>query len=258
MILNQNGARAIHGFGLGSQFYFNKPIRELKAHEIATLISIIRGPSYYNPFRHPQRALDRRNMILNTFLREGLLNNQQHASAIAAPLGVVATPTSAGAYYPAFMDKVRGELKSLYDLETLSSEGLRIFTTLQPFKQDLAQRAVSRTLNQIEQQRGIDSGKLQAAAVVADTQTGELVALVGGRKGRVDGFNRALSAQRPVGSLIKPVVFLTALENGWHLASLSRMNRSPSNQNMGMLGLRKILMANFGVNYPWSGPLLNL
>ena len=118
------------------------------------------------------------------------------------------------------MDKVRGELKSLYDLETLSSEGLRIFTTLQPFKQDLAQRAVSRTLNQIEQQRGIDSGKLQAAAVVADTQTGELVALVGGRKGRVDGFNRALSAQRPVGSLIKPVVFLTALENGWHLASL--------------------------------------
>ena len=85
IFLGQNGARAIHGFGLGAQFYFNKPINELAAHEIATMISIIRGPSYYNPFRHPERALARRNRILDTFLADGLISNPKHQDAIGSP-----------------------------------------------------------------------------------------------------------------------------------------------------------------------------
>ena len=219
IFLGQNGSRAIHGFGLGAQFYFNKPLTELDPDEIATLISIIRGPSYYNPFRHPQRALERRDRILATMHRDGLLDDATFQLATAQPLGVVSSPTSAGAYYPAFMDKVRAELNALYDSEALSSEGLRIFTTIQPYRQEKVQAALTSTLQAIESSRQMSASTLQAAAIVADSQTGEIVALVGGRKGRVDGFNRALSAQRPVGSLIKPVVFLSALEQGLHLAS---------------------------------------
>jgi penicillin-binding protein 1B len=219
IFLGQNGSRAIHGFGLGAQFYFNKPLRELDIDEIATLLSIIRGPSFYNPFRHPERTLERRNRILGIFQRDGLINQAQLSLAQAQPIGVVATPTSGGAYYPAFMDQVRAELKDQYDPKALSSAGLRIFTTIKPRTQESVQKAISETLNQIEKDRNIEAGALQSAAVVAGSQTGEIHALIGGRKGRVDGFNRALNAQRPVGSLIKPVVYLTAIESGLNLAS---------------------------------------
>ena len=218
IFLGQNGNRAIHGFGLGAQFYFNKPLQELDISELATLISIIRGPSYYNPFRHPERTLARRDRILDTLAQDALITPQQRDTALAMPLGVVAGPRDGGAYYPAFMDKVRAELVQYYQGETLSSEGLRVFTTLKPREQEIAQRAVTTTLAQIERDRRLPVDSLQAAAIVADTQTGEITALVGGREGRIDGFNRALHAERPVGSLIKPVVFLTALEQGMHLA----------------------------------------
>jgi penicillin-binding protein 1B len=219
IFLGQNGNRAIHGFGLGAQFYFNKPLHELESDEIATLLSIIRGPSFYNPFRHPERTLERRDRILRILQSDGLISEAELAYSLRQPIGVVANPTSGGAYYPAFMDRVRQELRAQYDADALSSEGLRIFTTIKPRTQEAVQQAVSLTLNQLEQDRRIERGALQAAALVADSQTGEIHALVGGRKGRVDGFNRALNAQRPVGSLIKPVIYLTAIESGRHLAS---------------------------------------
>jgi penicillin-binding protein 1B len=97
------------------------------------------------------------------------------------------------------MDLVRMELRERYSAKDLRSQGLRIFTTLNPRTQENAQQAVSRTLKAIEQGRDPSQRDLQASTVVADTQTGEVLALVGGRRGRVDGFNRALNAQRPVG-----------------------------------------------------------
>ena len=220
IFLGQSGNRAIHGFGLGAQFYYNKPLGELDPQQIATLIAVIRGPSYYNPFRHPERAQGRRDRILQTFLNDKLINEEQYQIALAAPLGVVRGSKGGGTYYPAFMDQVRRELSELYDAEALASAGLRIFTTIQPHRQEHVQAAVSATLTRIENSRQAPPGELEAAALVTDSQTGEILALVGGREGRVDGFNRALSARRPVGSLIKPVVFLTALEAGWGLASL--------------------------------------
>ena len=220
IFLGQNGARAIHGFGLGAQFYFNKPINELDVAEIATLISIIRGPSYYNPFRHPERALSRRNRILDTFYSDGLIAAQTHARAIERPLGVVSAAGRGGAYYPAFMDLVRSELSQRYSSAELRSQGLRIFTTLQPRLQENAQQAISQTLSAIERDRGLPTNSLQAASVISDSQTGEVLALVGGRQGRVDGFNRALNAQRSVGSVIKPVTVLAALNAGMSLTDL--------------------------------------
>ena len=217
IFLGQNGARAIHGFGLGAQFYFNKPINELNVAEIATLISIIRGPSYYNPFRHPERALSRRNRILDTFYSDGLIGAVDHGQAKAQPIGVVSAAGRGGAYYPAFMDLVRSELSQRYSNADLRSQGLQIFTTLDPRLQENTQQAVSLTLDDIERDRKLPKSGLQAASVVADSQTGEVLALVGGRQGRVDGFNRALNAQRSVGSVIKPVTVLTALNQGMEL-----------------------------------------
>ena len=217
IFLGQNGARAIHGFGLGAQFYFNKPINELNVAEIATLISIIRGPSYYNPFRHPERALSRRNRILDTFYSDGLIGAVAHRQAKAQPIGVVSAAGRGGAYYPAFMDLVRSELSQRYSNADLRSQGLQIFTTLDPRLQENTQQAVSLTLDDIERDRKLPKSGLQAASVVADSQTGEVLALVGGRQGRVDGFNRALNAQRSVGSVIKPVTVLTALNQGMEL-----------------------------------------
>ena len=220
IFLGQNGSRAIHGFGLGSYYYFNKPIVELNPSEIATLISIIRGPSYYNPFRHPGRALKRRDFILERFHEDGLITKQQLASSLNRNLGVSRSSSGIASYYPAFLDQVRQELASDYGPKDLNSIGLRIFTTLKTRSQETLQETVSQTLNDIEKQRSIPQGSLESAAIIADSQTGEILALVGGRDAKVDGFNRAINAFRPIGSLIKPVVFLSAIESGIHLASV--------------------------------------
>ncbi len=220
IFLGQNGARAIHGFGLGSHYYFNKPIHELNTSEIATLISIIRGPSFYNPFRHPKRAYERRNRILNTFYKDSLITEQELNQSLNRPLGVSLTTSGVASYYPAFLDQVRQELAEDYSREDLSSNGLRIFTTLRTDSQETLQASVSETLSKIETQRKLSKDSLEGAAIITDNQTGEILAMVGGRNAKIDGFNRALNAIRPIGSLIKPVVFLTAIESDKHLASL--------------------------------------
>lgn len=220
IFLGQDGARAIHGFGLGSHFYFNKPIDELGVHELALLAAVIRGPSYYNPFRHHDRVKRRRDRILGTMLEFGLIDEREHRQALARGLGLVAS-RRAGRYYPAFMDMVRRELASDYEADTLSGEGLSIFTTLSPRLQDAAQSAVTETLANLEGERGIPDGTLEAAMVVRASQTGDIRALVAGRVAGRHGFNRAVNARRQVGSVIKPLVYLMALESGnYSLASL--------------------------------------
>ncbi len=217
--LGQDGKRAVHGFGLGAQFYFNRPLQELSVDELATLIAIIRGPSYYNPFRHPERALARRDLVLGKMLDTGLIDAGVHERATGMPLKIVRGTRTGGAYHPAFMDLVRKELGESYPETALTTEGLRIFTTLQPAAQDAVERALADTLAQLEQSRELEPDSLQGAAVVIANQTGEVLAVAGGRSAGFDGFNRALDARRPIGSLVKPVVYLTALERGYTLAS---------------------------------------
>ncbi len=219
--LGQDGERAVHGFGLGSQFYFNKPLSELDPAEIALLIAVIRGPSYYNPFTHPVRARARRDLVLGHMSEFGLITAEQHAKAIRQPLALTRSARQGGGYYPAFLDLVRDQLGNEYDGNELASRGYRIFTTLEPRVQDAAERAVAVTLDRIETDRKLPRGELEAAVLVANNQTGEISAVVGGRKAGFQGFNRALNARRPVGSLLKPVVYLTALESGnYNLATV--------------------------------------
>lgn len=218
IFLGQSGNRAVHGFGLGAQFYFNRPLAELEPHEIATLIAIIRGPSYYDPFRYPERALERRNRVLQTFMQDGLIEAEETSEQLARPLGVTGKQRLGGRYYPAFMDVVRASLNANYSREDLASQGLRVFSTLQPRLQEAIQRQITTRLAALEKARGIE--QLEAAVVILDLQTGELLALAGGRQAGFEGFNRATNGTRPIGSLMKPLVLIGALEEDWQLVEV--------------------------------------
>jgi len=209
--LGQDGRRAIHGFGLASHFYFNRPLRELDLPRQALLIALVRGPSYYDPRRHPERAKRRRNLVLKILAEQGVISARQAARASAAALGVTRQRGLGRGSYPAFMDLVRRQLHRDYREEDLTSEGLRIFTTLDPWVQAQAEDALARRLKRLERWKKLPAGKLQGAVVVLDSQSAEVLALVGGRKARFAGFNRALDAVRPIGSLIKPAIYLAAL-----------------------------------------------
>ncbi len=213
IFIGQDGARAIHGFGLGSYFYFNKPLVELDPHEIALLVAVINGPSYYNPFRHPERAKRRRDLVLAAMRETALIDQRAFENAVARPLALTRS-RDGGRYYPAFMDMVRLELAADYDRETLSAQGLAIHTTLNPRLQQAAESAIRDTLAAIEQDGRNPAGSLQAAVVVRAAQTGDVQAVVGGREPGRQGFNRALNAQRPIGSVVKPLVYLAALQTG--------------------------------------------
>ncbi len=209
--LGQDGGRAIHGFGLASRFYFNRPLEELDLPRIALLVGMIKGPSHYDPRRHPERARKRRDLVLELMQRQGMIDAAAARRARAAPLGVVTRGGAGGGRYPAFLDLVRRQLRRDYREEDLTSEGLRIFTTLDPWAQSRVEQALSGGLRRLEKRHGMKAGTLEGAMVVASADEGEVVALVGGRRPRFAGFNRALDAVRPIGSLVKPAVYLAAL-----------------------------------------------
>ncbi len=211
IFLGQEGGRAIHGFGLGAYFYFDRPLDELQLHETALLVGLVKGASYYNPRRQPERALARRNLVIDRMAAQGFIDAAQAESAKQQRLGVTKRGAAHGHRVPAFVDLVRRQLRRDYREEDLTSEGLRIFTTLDPWVQRQAVAALSRRLPEIEQARRADKDSLQGALVVVSSQNGEVQALVGGRDADYAGFNRALDAIRPIGSLVKPVVYLAAL-----------------------------------------------
>lgn len=222
--LGQNGARGIHGFGTAAEFYFHKPLNELAPEQLALLVGLVRGASYYNPWRHPDRALARRNLVLQETAEQGYLDQDTARQLQARPLGLGKKRDWSQTKYPAFLQLVRRELLRDYRMEDLQNEGLRIFTTLDPDRQEEMEEAVRSRLKQLEGQRL--KGQLQTAALMVDISNGELAALMGGRDNRVADFNRALDARRPIGSLIKPFIYLTALSHPEEFNLLSELNDS--------------------------------
>ena len=211
IFLGQQGKHAIHGFGRASEFYFDRPLQDLAPQHIALLVGLVRGASLYNPRRNPERALKRRDQVLDIFGTTGLMSEDEIKTAKSRPLGVTEKPHSGGSRYPAFLDLVRRQLRRDYQASDLSSEGLKIFTTLAPAEQEYAQQAVTRGLDDLKQ-RGLPAD-LQSALVVSDVASGEIRALVGDRVAGRNYFNRALDARRQIGSVIKPLVYLLALEH---------------------------------------------
>ena len=220
--LGQDGNRAIHGFGLASHFYFDRPLSRLDLPQAALLAGLVKGPSYYDPRRQPARALTRRNLVLQEMRKLDFITQAQYVAARAASLGVVEKAPEGTSLYPAFVQLVHRQLRHDYREDDLRSEGLQIFTTLDPLVQTSAERAITTRLAQLERDRRIPPKALEGAVVVSHSQNGEVQALVGGRNTRFEGFNRAVDAARPIGSLIKPVIYLTALErpDSYTLATL--------------------------------------
>ncbi len=225
--LGQDGKRAIHGFGLASHFYFGRPLEELDLPRLALMVGMVRGPSYYDPRRHQGRAKKRRDLVLGLMRDQNLISAEVAKAAQKAGLGVTPRAPRGSSSFPAFMDLVRRQLHRDYREEDLTSEGLRIFTTLDPWVQDQAEKSVTSRLVQLEKSRKLAKGRLEAAAVIASAASGEIEAVVGGRETRYSGFNRALDAVRPAGSLIKPLVYLAALEEPSRYTLLTELDDGP-------------------------------
>ena len=210
--LGQDGNRAIHGFGLASQFYFGKPLVELDLAQVATLVAVARGTSYYDPRRHPDRALKRRNLVLSLMADQKVISQADMQAAQARPLAVMGR--GSGGYYPAYLDLVRRTLRRDYREEDLTEAGLSIFTNLEPRTQELAEKILDRELTRLDHLRKTTGAPLEGSVVVTAPQSGDVTAVIGGREAGFDGFNRALDARRPIGSLVKPFVYLAAIETG--------------------------------------------
>jgi penicillin-binding protein 1B len=214
--LGQDGARAIHGFGLGSEYYFAKPLDELDAGELALLIGLVKGPSYYDPRNHADRARARRNLVLQELADAHLIDATAAKRAAANSLGLRAP---GGSYVPAYLDLVRRHLKRDYAEADLAAAGLAVYTSLDPRAQAAAEHALTLNLKRLDAASHVRGAHLEGAVIVAEPNSGDVVAVVGGRDVGTDGFNRALDARRPIGSLVKPAVYLAALETGRYNAA---------------------------------------
>ncbi|MEZ5539249.1 MAG: penicillin-binding protein 1B [Pseudomonadales bacterium] len=213
----QEGGRSINGFGLASQQFFRQPLNELKLHQMALLIGMVKGPSYYNPWRNSERATDRRRVVLSTMLEQGVISQAEFDWANAQPLGVGEGSQARIGVYPAFLELVRRQLNTEYKDEDLLTEGLKIFTTIDPQVQWLAEQSLENGIKKLGQSyKSLADVKNtpQGAVVVTNPANGEVLALVGDRNPKFYGYNRAIDTNRPVGSLLKPFIFLSALESG--------------------------------------------
>jgi len=227
VFLGQSGNRAVHGFALASEYYFGRAINQLKPHEISLLVAMIPAPSYYNPRRHPQRAIDRRNLVVQTLAKLNVISADTARQGVNQPLGIIDRQADFGNRYPAYMDYLHRQLRQYYSDEVLRENGLKLYTSLDTEIQNKAQSALSSTLTRLEQQKSLPNGSLEGAIIVADRKRGEILALVGGRVRGFSGFNRAIDAERPIGSLVKPAVYLSALEKPGQYSLATILNDSP-------------------------------
>jgi len=223
VFLGQQGNQAVHGFAAASWFYFGRPVQTLRPQEVALLVGIVQGPSYYDPRRFPDRALGRRNLALDAFHTTGLLNDAQWKTARAAPLDVTPNPQLVVNRFPAFMQVVREQIQHDFSDQQLSNGGLAVYTTLDPAAQVYAEDALDETMRGL----GKRADKLEGAVVVVEPSTGHVLAMVGGRESDLHGFNRAYDARRPVGSSLKPFYYLMALTDPAHWSVASLLDDSP-------------------------------
>lgn len=211
--LGQNGNYSINGYGLASQFYFGLPLRELNISQQAFLVGLVQGPSLYNPWRNPEAAKKRRDIVLKNMQVMGYLSETQYEDEIARPLNVVSKPSLSPAKFPDFLDIVRRQLRTDYQESDITNQGLRIFTTLDPIAQTKVQSTFKASVEKLSKINPKRLKSLQGAVLISRPDNGELIAAVGSAQD-FTGFNRTLDAKRQVGSLLKPIIYLSAIESG--------------------------------------------
>ena len=223
--LGQNGDSQIHGFELASHFYFGHSVREISLDQIALLVGMVKGPSLYNPWRNPALALERRNVVLRLMVEHKMIDEELYQTLSKRPLGVQ-TKGNIARNYPAFIQTLQSELReNLGEQRDNQLLGARIFTTLDPNQQRYAEQAVINGTAELQLQT--KNPALQSAMVIADYKRGEVRAIVGGTQTNFAGFNRATMAQRQIGSLVKPSVYLTALSHPEQFRLNTPINNQP-------------------------------
>ncbi len=211
--MGQSGAFQLRGLGSASKYYFNKNLSLLNLSECALLAAIINNPGGYNPFKNPEKATQRRRLVLSKLKQHAMAPLEQIEEALQSSLPqkpqLLAQETA-----PYFLDAVRRELKSL----NIPQEGAQIYTSLNPQLQQWAESDLQNKINELETENkliskyALQGKKLEATLISMDLQTGLIDVLIGGRSFKTTQFNRALDAHRQIGSLIKPFVFLTAFQ----------------------------------------------
>ncbi|MCK9061856.1 penicillin-binding protein 1B [Haemophilus influenzae] len=228
--LGQNGDTQIHGFELASQFYFGRSIREISLDQIALLVGMVKGPSLYNPWRNPQNALERRNIVLRLMLEHKMIGDELYQLLSQRPLGVQ-KKGQISRKYPAFIQTLQADLRRELGEHKMSSLlGARIFSTMDLKQQAQAENAVGNTVSQL--QLKMKNPHLEGAMIITDHRTGEIRAVVGGLQTQYAGFNRALMAKRQIGSLVKPSIYLTALSNPEQFRLNTPINNQPITINV--------------------------
>ena len=214
--MGQRGSIAIHGMGEAARHYFGKPVSEVTLPEAALLAGLIKGPNLYSPYRSPELARKRRDLVLTELREQDKIDRDAYESALVADLGVrdVVADENVAPYY---VEELREELAERYGDEILQSAGMSVYSTLDAELQRAANEAVTRGLAKLEKDFPVlrrNKSPLQAAVVALAPKTGEILALVGGRDYGKSQFNRASQAHRQPGSVFKPVVLLTAVGRG--------------------------------------------
>jgi penicillin-binding protein 1B len=213
--LGQRGSLAVRGVGAAARAYFAKEVHQLTLGEAALLAGMIRAPNSYSPVLDPDRARQRRDVVLARMRELGQISEAEYRAARAEPIRVPARP-SPGGRAPYFTDYVQQELEQRVGDAADEADGVRVYTTLDLALQRFAETAVARGLERLEARlprlrRSDPAHRLQAVLVALEPDTGHVLALVGGRDYQASQFNRALLARRQPGSAFKPFVYLAAL-----------------------------------------------
>ncbi|MEA3369679.1 MAG: transglycosylase domain-containing protein [Candidatus Ratteibacteria bacterium] len=235
--------RGAYGAAAASWNYFSKPLEEINLSESAFLAGLPRAPGFYSPFRHQKRALDRRNYVLNRMLKAGFISREEKQAARAYPIEFKASRPSAYHKAPYFVEYVRRYIVANYGENLLYRGGLKVYTTLDPRLQEIAEKALIEGLEYFDKNRPpIDdpeedeekvaeaesektdepeeTPKLQGALVAMTPRTGYIKVMVGGRDFKESSFNRAVQARRQPGSAFKPFVYTTAIDRGWRTSDV--------------------------------------
>ena len=212
VFLAQSGRRAIHGFGMGAQHFFGTSIKNLDKDQIALLVGMLKGPSLYNPRRNPQNATKRRNLVLSILNKSQILSDTEFEQLKIKELGTAPPNYRTETKYPAFHDLVRIELQENFNEKDLRTKGLAIETNVDPILQASLEDSIVKTKKQLIDKYGTKLNELEGAAIAVDISNGEVKAVVGSSSPSSYGFNRSINAIRPIGSLVKPFIYLTALD----------------------------------------------
>ncbi|MFT5504185.1 MAG: penicillin-binding protein 1B [Gammaproteobacteria bacterium] len=211
--LAQHNKIAIHGFAQASRLLFGRTIDQLDDADLALIVGMVKGPSLYNPVKHLKNATKRRNLVLQVMNENGLLDFDAYTLAKNKPIRTNQNIPGINPY-PAFLDLVKRQINRHVESDKVSNHGLRIFTTFDPIVQQGLEKGLKSGL------KHLGKADLQSAVIITDYLNGDILAMTGDSQVDYPGFNRALLAQRSIGSLIKPLLLYSVLDNRTHLASI--------------------------------------